>query len=95
MPTIARNAFENQNGRRSVAATAPRSGMALPISANQSSMKREQRKMECASPLPRIFSSIRRFRRKVVTLRSSAVSGTDVKTIRRTPCDRQAATRFS
>ena len=47
-----------------------------------------------ARPLPWIFSSIRRFRRNVVTLLSRGVSTTDMKTIRFTPSARHASRRL-
>jgi hypothetical protein len=58
-------------------------------------MKKSPRKIECARPLPRIFCSIDRFRRKVVTLASYGVGTTDMKMIRRTPSALHASIRLS
>ena len=69
--------------------------MELPIRANQSSMKKSPRKIEWARPLLRMFSSIRRFTRNVVTASSYGVGTTDMNTIRRTFSAWHASRRFA
>ena len=54
------NARENQKGRSSVAASAPRNGIELPMSANQSSMNSEPRKIVYGMPLSTVSFSMRR-----------------------------------